>query len=377
MCFTAGEKYTIDGFKNETIENESVNSMKQSIQKKAQQNDALWRVALVAVCTTAAFDLLAVLRLELTNLSPVDWLLPAGALLVGLLTPLLARWLLPNRLLLGALSLLGVVWVGYYVFPQAGYGFALVGVGAALLALPLARVWGRVSDLDSAYRFAVGIYAGFIVHVVMNTWVRAAALALALVVILCGLLLLALWQLRWSLPKMYREPDFRAGLPLALLGPFFALQAWFFQSSLYIELAVPTHPIAAFFVILLGNAVALTVINVLLERRFSFAVQVFDLLAMAVIALLASRAVGMMVVVVVVSGQAFAGWLLLLALHGGRPRDDKPGVLRTAGAVSVGGALFAALMILGGDGLSPLVSGAAGALLGLAALLTPPAWRGG
>jgi endonuclease/exonuclease/phosphatase family metal-dependent hydrolase len=176
----------------------------------------------------------------------------------------------------------------------------------------------------------------------------------------------------------FREPSFRAALPLALLGPYFALQVLFLQNLAFVASTTGlTLPVASALV-LLGDVLGLLAI-IQMARRRPLRLPHIGLSLLMVAALLnitTGLYSGVLLALVLLVSQTAASRLAGAVLIGRPPAAQHESVWRTSFSAGIGSLLMIALSIvyyIGYNILLPfppsLIPPLAGALLALASLI--------
>ncbi len=303
------------------------------------------------------------------------------------LTPLLARTISPHRALFVTVGGLALVRLALQVSPSAELSFSLSGVGTALalMAVPLGILWTR--QMSSGYPFAVGMLLGLsldtALHSVFLTWDylwQRGPVPLAVALVVSGAALYLLRQQRTALPDEPREPDFRAALPLALLGPYFVLQILSLQNVAFVASVTDFALPVASAIVLIGDLLALAAIIDVAERiprRLELAFTGVMLVVFSA-QMLDNRTPPILVALAILAAQAFASRLAALALIGRKPAAEYPTVWRTSVSAGIGSLLMIALSIVYYIGYNislpfepPVIPPLAAALLALAALIRP------
>lgn len=292
-----------------------------------------------------AFFVLYVNALGITRLSERNAMIGVIIVLsVTLLFPLLARFIKMHHLL--ALSVLLMV-VSRLVLqvhhtPQNnGWIVVVVGIVATFFT------WtGLLSQWRDARLLTIGALLGVSIDTVIRTaffswdplW-QVSLWAWCEALILCGVMLWALWRIRRDLTTTTHEADLKATFPLVVLGIFVMIQVMYLQNMGYIAASLPVQlPIAAGF-ILLGNALALWLI-----RHVSIGQLIVTAIGLAFIAFILPHAVGIVVLLIILSGHALAGMLLYGGLsHAFAAETKHPSIWRTSLVMWFGWAFIGAL----------------------------------
>jgi endonuclease/exonuclease/phosphatase family metal-dependent hydrolase len=266
-------------------------------------------------------------------------------------TPLLRRAFGPRWSLPAAAAGLA----GSRIALQAVQGGSLIlataGTVVSLMAWTLAVAAVRQQDGGRADRFVAGFLLGLAIdngiRTAFLTWDHAwqgGVMPWVLTIVLAAGLLVAAWRAAVGGAGVDREPGFGSTLPVALLGPFLALQVLVLGNVALVASQASLSVAAAAAVALAGSAVALGSSMSTPGRRVPLPLGLAAGLAIAVVALAATRIRGGLVVVLLLAGQALAGGLLGLAL-GRAPALPNRSMWRTSAASTLGGLAFMAVVL--------------------------------
>ncbi len=269
-----------------------------------------------------------------------------AALLRRLLTP---RWALAFTA--GGTALLRLA---EQLSPSPSLDLVLATAGAVLFILFLPLYLGHVREQGG--RGTVGYSLGLVLGLALDTGLHglfgtydlswqpswgAAVLVLALVLVQLALLVRVLRRVR---PGDASDTSFPAALPFLALGPFFFLQALFFQNVARLTTITGWSLPAAFAWVILADVVAMAVATAaagLARQRWLVAIALGAALAVA-LALLPLGGWGGAAAVLL--GQAGAAGILTLILLGQGARADRRGLWRTTVAHGLGMFIFVLLV---------------------------------
>ncbi len=331
----------------------------------------LWRGVLTALGVTLALQLIRPFFSLVVNyfgeFVVSSLILSAVPVLIVFLSPFLllviVRFLSPKRTLLLTVGGLIVARGALQFAPSPAIGLVISAVGTAfgLMALPLGLAIVRTADSPdnpippawSAYLFTAGVVLGLALDTAINaaflTWDMVWQPGLTPVVVTgveCLAALIALWQIRNSLPDSITETGFRNGLSTALLGAFFALNMLFLHSSPYVAGVTGFTMAGATALVLVGGALMLFTAGWVAKRQLPLPVRLFDGVALVVLIILIPRSSGFLGAVLILVAQQFAVGLLVPALTGSANRESKPGISRTVIVAGIGSVLFVVTLIL-------------------------------
>lgn len=334
----------------------------------------LWRGLLTALGVTLALQLIRPFFSLVVNyfgeFVVSSLIMAAVPVLIVFLSPflllLIVRVLNPKRTLLltvgGLIVARGVM--QFAPSPAIGLVISAVGTGLGLMALPLGLAVVRTSDSPdkpippawSAYLFTAGVVLGLALDTAINsaflTWdmvwqPRQSGLTPIVVTgVECLAALIALWQIRGSLPDAITEKGFRNVLSTALLGAFFALNMLFLHSAPYVAGVTGFTMAGATALVLVGGALMLFTAGWVAKRQLPLPVRLFDGVALVVLIVLIPRSSGYLGAVLILVAQQFAVGLLVPALTGSSSSENKPGINRTVVVAGVGSLLFVVTIIL-------------------------------
>jgi endonuclease/exonuclease/phosphatase family metal-dependent hydrolase len=316
-----------------------------------------WLLAVVVLITVLAMQTMRVLfTVAYGYAERTSFLIGSVFILIVFLSPLPTplvrralgpRWSLPAAAvgLAGSRIALQAVQGGSLILATAGTVFSLVAWTLSVAAL-------RELDGGRSDRFVTGFLLGLAidngVRAAFLTWDHAwqgGAMPWVLTILLAGGLVFAAWRAAGGeAARVDRMPGFGSALPVALLGPFLALQVLMLGNVALVASQGSLSVAAAAAVALAGNVVALGSSIWTLRRRVPLPLGMAAGLAIAVVVLAVTRIPGGLVVVPLVAGQALAGGLLGLALSRAAAMPNRS-LWRTSAASTLGSLAFIAVVL--------------------------------
>lgn len=325
----------------------------------ANQSGSLWHLLLASLCVVMGIQVVRVFDTTLVYALGEDYgqtLAAIPALIVFLspfLTALIARLIPPRRLLLLALGGLAVVRLAMQLIRAPYVDMILAGVAIFLALVGLAVVLASLSGDAPLRRLAQGVIVGMVIESALNgaflTWDyvwQPGIVPLITALVVSGLVLIALWQVRADFPEQPKEPSVRMLLPLAALGPLFMLTILFLQNTAFVASSAQVSMETALVVVLVGGALSLGSMKEI--SRMGLPVRLTAGLLLVVVSALLPIASGVVVIALVLIGQvASAGLLSSLLSFAPPPSSDlRPGVWHATVVVGLGSLVFVLLSIL-------------------------------
>jgi len=274
-----------------------------------------------------------------------------GTFMIGYLAPLIWRLLGPRSALwltAGGVAVLRVV-EQMITDPAVDLWVSMGGVAAFVLFLPIFFGYLKATRQPAASRWGYGVILGLSFDIALHgaagtldlTW-HPGALPL-LITLLLGLLVC--WSLLESPPhdlQTTTETNWSAALALIAIGPYLLLQLLIFQSAGWLEEVAGLPSPLGFFLVMLGNLLAIFGVWLGLTRPSSFR---RSLAVLAAILLTAGTALaanpGPAFILIALMAQPLMGWgWALVSIRAAAA--ERPGLGRTGLALSTGMLLFLA-----------------------------------
>jgi endonuclease/exonuclease/phosphatase family metal-dependent hydrolase len=275
-----------------------------------------------------------------------------GTFLVGLLAPVIWR-------LVGARSALWLTAGGVAVLrvaeqsitnPEIDLWLSMAGVAAFVLFLPVFFGTLKATGQPAAAGWAYGLTLGLAFDIAMHgaagtldlTWI-AGATPLVVTALLGLLTFWALFQSPIPDLEAATETSWSNALPLLAIGPYLLLQLLIFQSSGWLEEVAGVPSPLGFFLVMLGNLMAVVGVWWGLSHPSSFRLPLAVLAAIVLTLSTAGAAgPGPVFILSALVSQLLMGWGWALVSTRGA-MADRPGLGRTGLALPLGMLLFLTL----------------------------------
>ncbi len=275
-----------------------------------------------------------------------------GTFLVGLLAPVIWR-------LVGARSALWLTAGGVAVLrlaeqiitnPEIDLWLSMAGVAAFVLFLPVffgtLKATGQPAAAGWAYGLTLGLAFDIALHGAAGTldltW-HAGAIPLLTTLLLALLVIWALLDSPLPDPQASTETSWSNALPLLAIGPYLLLQLLIFQSSGWLEEVAGVPSPLGFFLVMLGNLMAVVGVWWGLSHPSSFRLPLAVLAAVLLTLGTASAAgPGPIFILSALVSQLLMGWGWGL-VSTRAATADRPGLGRTGLALPLGMLLFLTL----------------------------------
>jgi len=275
-----------------------------------------------------------------------------GTFLVGFLAPVVWRLIGPRSALwltAGGVALLRVA-EQIITNPEIDLWLSMAGVAAFILFLPIYFGYLKAMGQPAAAGWAYGLTLGLAFDIAMHgaagtidlTW-QVGAIPLLTTLLLALLVIWALLESPRPDPQASTETSWSNALPLLAIGPYLLLQLLIFQSSGWLEEVAGVPSPLGFFLIMLGNLMAVVGVWWGLSHPSSFRLPL-ALLAAVVLTLAttgAARPRPIFIVSALVS-QLLMGWGWGF-VSTRAAMADRPGLGRTGLALPLGMLLFLTL----------------------------------
>ncbi len=274
-----------------------------------------------------------------------------GTFLVGLLAPILWRLAGPRSALWLTVGGVAVLRLAEQATtdPALDLWLSMAGVAAFVLFLPVyfghLKATGQAVAPGWAYGLTLGLAFDIALHGAAGTldlsWI-AGPLPLLTTLLLALLVFWALLQSPRPDPQAATETSWSAALPLLAIGPYLLLQLLIFQSAGWLEEVAGVPSPLGFFLVMLGNLLAVVGVSWGLLRPSSFQLPLAGLAAVLLtLGTVRAASPGPSFILLAFVAQLLMGWGWALVSFRAAAAD-RPGLGRTGLALPLGMLLFLA-----------------------------------